>query len=334
MARWGNRALTLIMSSLLFGCDGNPAEQPWQMYHQQLANDLEQADVERADPINIGDFPERSDRLIDIPETRDSMLNIYALRECQITSLIAARNNQLGRVAPPSQQWLYERALWQRLSDCWNSDVPEQLSDENRTRLQQLTATKTAQLPAVSWNAIFDSSEWVKSFSRASKPLTSTDETAITSQLEAIDYLQQMTDHQFDSKWQQDSSTLENHLKTLQERPLTAEILRALLLASQRLTEANALLARHLAQRGDDATPCLSDWEAQPLEHLSNTAKQWLTAINRLIDAQQVKKPDAVQRYQARWLSLNNSHAPWGQFQQARLEHQALRARFPPCSEN
>ncbi|MFP3457824.1 DUF3080 family protein, partial [Psychrobacter sp. SIMBA_152] len=50
----------------------------------------------------------RQQRLIEVPETRDGMLKIYALRECQITSLIAARNNQLGRVAPPSQQWLYE----------------------------------------------------------------------------------------------------------------------------------------------------------------------------------------------------------------------------------
>lgn len=302
MARWRNLTLTLIMGFLLIGCGENLAEQQWQAYHQQLANDLGQADIERANPINIGDFPERSERLIDIPETRDSMLNIYALRECQITSLIAARNNQLGRVAPPSQQWLYERTLWQRLSTCWNSDVPEQLSDENRTRLQQLTATKTAQLPAVSWNAIFDSSEWVNSFSRASHPLTSADETARTSQLEAIEYLQQLTDHQFDLDWQQDSSTLENHLKALQERPLTAEIMRTLLLASQRLMEANALLA----QRSEDTGHCLRDWESQRLERLADTAKQWLIAINQLIDTQLVNKPVAIQRYQARWLSLNN----------------------------
>jgi hypothetical protein len=319
-----------MLSALLSGCGNNPAEQQWQTYHQQLANDLSQADIERADPVNIGDFPERPDRLINIPETRDSMLNVYALRECQITSLVAARNNQLGRVAPPSQQWLYERTLWQRLTSCWNSDVPEQLSDDDRIRLQQLTATKTAQLPTVSWNAIFDSSEWVKSFSRASQPLTNVDETAIAGQLEAVDYLQQMTDHQFDLDWQQDSSTLENHLKSLQERPLTAEVLRALLLATQRLKEGNALLA----QQNEDSTHCLSHSESPPLERLTNTAKQWLMAINRLIDAQQVNKPAAIQRYQTRWLSLQSIHAPWSQFQQARIEHETLRARFPACPDN
>ncbi|WP_386078585.1 DUF3080 family protein [Vreelandella sp. F11] len=329
MGRWSNHSLAIILSALLTGCGDNPTEQRWQSYHQQLASDLAVTDINRTDPGNIGDFPERPERIIAIPETRDSLLNVYALRECQITSLVAARNNQLGRVAPPSQQWLYERTLWQRLSNCLNSEVPDQLNDEDRTRLEQLTATKTGQLPAVSWNAIFDSSEWVKSFSRASQPLSNVDETAIKQQLDAIDYLQRMTDHQFDRNWTQDSSTLENHLKTLQERPLTAEVLRALLLATQRLTEASALLARH-----SDTTRCLTHWESQPLERLANSARQWLTAINRLIDAQQVDKPKAVQRYQARWLSLTNSQAPWRQFQQALLEHQALRAQFSPCSNN
>ncbi|WP_374694486.1 DUF3080 family protein [Halomonas sp. SpR8] len=215
------------------------------------------------------------------------------------------------------------------MSTCLNSEVPGQLSDEDRKRLEQLTAVKTAQLPAVSWNTIFDSSEWVKSFSRASQPLSNVDENSIASQLDAIEYLQQMTDHQFDRSWQQDSSTLENHLKKLQERPLTAEVLRALLLATQRLTEANALLAQH-----SDTKRCLTLWESSSLERLASTAKQWLAAINRLIDAQLVDKPLAIQRYQTHWLSLNNAQAPWGQFQQALTEHQALRARFPPCSNN
>ena len=329
MGRWRNHSLAIIVTVLLTGCGDSPAEQQWRSYHQQLANDLAVTDIEPTDPGNIGDFPERSERIIAIPETRDSLLNVYALRECQITSLVAARNNQLGRVAPPSQQWLYERTLWQRLSACLNSAVPDHLSDEDRTRLEQLTATKTGQLPAVSWNAIFDSSEWVKSFSRASQPLSNVDESTLKEQLDAIDYLQRMTDHQFSRRWEQDSATLENHLKTLQERPFTAEVLRALLLATQRLTEANALLTQP-----SDTTRCLTPWESQPLERLASTARRWLTAINRLIDAQQVDKPKAIQRYQTRWLSLTNSQAPWRQFQQALLAHQALRAQFPSCSNN
>lgn len=320
-------ALT-ISAGLLGGCGGSDqADRSWETYHQQLAIELAVPDIERESPINIDAFPDRQARLIDIEETRDSMLNVYALRECQITSLVAARNNQLGRVAPPSQQWLYERTLWQRLSACWHSDAPKQLSDENRARLEHLTAIKTAQLPAVSWNAIFDSSEWVKSFSRSSQPLTEIEESVFARHLAAINYLTQMTNHQFDLNWEQDSSTLENHLKTLQERPLTAEILRALLLATQRLTEANALLD----QQSDQASVCLSPWEAQPVEHLTNRAKSWLTAINQLINTQPVDKPNAIQDYQTRWLSVQNPQAPWAQFQQAIIDHEMLRERLSAC---
>lgn len=327
MEPWRNVFRAIALSTLLTGCGDNPAEQRWQSYQQQLTDDLSVADIQRADPINIGDFPERADRLIDIPETRDSLLNVYALRECQITSLVAARNNQLGRVAPPSQQWLYERTLWQRLSTCWNSDVPDQLSDENRARLYQLTMTKTTQLPAVSWNAIFDSSEWVKSFSRASQPLAYADLRDVSRHLVAIDYLKQMTLHQFDLDWQHDSSTLENHLKTLQERPLTAEVLRALLLATQRLNEANTLLS----EQKEPPAHCLSSWDSQMVERLASAAREWLAAINQLIDTHPVEKPDAIHHYQKRWLSLQNPDAPWAQFQQALIEHEMLRTRFSTC---
>ncbi|MGM0834358.1 DUF3080 domain-containing protein [Halomonas qinghailakensis] len=332
MTPYPQRLLWLAVSASLFlaGCNNSSAEQPWIEYHQQLTSDLSIATIERYSPSNVGEFPERRERLFDIPETREGMLNVYALRECQITSLIAARNNQLGRVAPPSQQWLYERELWQRLSACWNSDVPDSLSDDNKARLAQLTELKTEQLPAVSWNAIFDSEEWEKSFSRASDPLDSASLPNINKHLAAVAYLEQMVVHQFNSNWQQDSATLENHLKTLQERPLTAEVLRTVLLAYQRLTEANEALESTQPK----ASVCLQDdfpaWLA-PVEQIS---LQWLTAINQLINIHEITPPEAVKNYQNTWLSLRNPQAPWQQLQRVKIEHQALRDQFNRCSDN
>ena len=321
---------TISTGLLLVGCQGENAKTPWVEYHQQLADDLSSAPIERSEIDNIGAFPEQRARLLPVEETREGMLNIYALRECQITSLIAARNNQLGRVAPPSQHWLYERELWQRLDACWNSDVPANLSPENRDRLAQLTRLKTEQLPAVSWNAIFASEEWVKSFSRASRAWDIRHPPDMNQPLAALDYLQQMVNAQFSQTWQQDSSTLENHLKTLQERPLTAEILRTLMLAAQRLQEAT----RYMEAIKLNADTCLSSWESSHLDNLEHNAREWLTAINQLIDTQPVPTPSAIEDYQTRWLSLQNPGAPWQQFQQARLEHAALRARLPICSHN
>ncbi|WP_404465835.1 DUF3080 domain-containing protein [Vreelandella aquamarina] len=318
--------LAASASLFLVGCGDNSADQAWAGYHQQLADALNLPPPERIDPRNIDAFPERQQRLIEVPETRDGMLNIYALRECQITSLIAARNNQLGRVAPPSQQWLYERTLWQRLDACWNSEVPEGLSDDDKTRLASLTALKTEQLPAVSWNAIFDSEEWEKSFSRASSPLPAQQQIDISDQLEAAQYLERMVAEQFNLSWEQDSSRLEGHLKTLQERPLTAEVLRTLLLAEQRLSEANELLERAPAQ-----SRCLSVNEPAWLATLAQQSEQWLTHVNQLIDVHPISSPEAITAYQTSWLSMSNPEAPWLQFQNALEEHQQLKAAFSAC---
>ncbi|QNI03419.1 DUF3080 family protein [Halomonas sp. SH5A2] len=320
-----------VLPLTLLGCtDPHQAEAPWETYHQQLESALADGSVETHSPPNIGAFPPREARLFDIDETRDSLLNVYALRECEITSLVAARNNQLGKVAPPSQQWLYERTLWQRLTLCWTSDVPEALSSENRERLSQLMETKTAQLPYVTWNAIFDSDEWTDSFARASHPLNIDATPSIEPQLEAVRYLQQMVEHQFSLAWQQDSSRLEEQLNTLRARPLTAEMLRTLMLASQRLDEASKYLNKH-------ATPdetCLPQWNKQRLAVLSDAAKRWLTAVNGLINRHLIVAPEAIQAYQSRWLSLQAPDAPWQSYQAAIKSHQRARAQFSNCTSN
>ncbi|MYL24161.1 DUF3080 family protein [Halomonas alkaliantarctica] len=316
----------------LTGCgQGSEAESVWQAYHQALSQALDTAEIKRSAPPNIGAFPERQALLFDINETRESLLNVYALRECEITSLIAARNNQLGRVAPPSQQWLYERELWQRLSLCWNTDVPRELSEENRDRLRDITLTKTAQLPFVSWNAIFDSREWEKNFSRASQPLSASELNQLTppggldNALDALRYLRQMVLHQFDRQWQQDSSRLENHLKTLQERPITAEVLRSLMLATQRLDEATERL------KTVQPPHCLPEWDRSYVAQLEQSAFAWLKEINRLVDSHPVTPPAQWQRYAHAWLSLDAPDAPWQSFQRALKTHQAARKGFSSC---
>ncbi|WP_447555925.1 DUF3080 family protein [Vreelandella sp. EE22] len=318
--------LTLLSLGLLAGC-GNADDSAWVDYHQELEDALNAPPIERRAPDNIGAFVPRRERLIDIPEVRESMLNIYALRVCDITSLVAARNNQLGRVAPPSQHWLYERELWQRLSLCVNGDTSKSLSENDRARLETLTELKTAQLPAVGWNALFDSDEWEKSFSRASDPWSARSLPDIQKDLGALDYLQQMVEQTYSLEWRASSSQLENHLKTLQARPTTAEAMRTLLLAARRLGEANGLLAENL-----ESGRCLPHWEHGWLDELERNAYRWLVAINALIEAHQVDPPPAVTDYQRQWLSLESAEAPWQRFKTAQLEHLALRTLYSPCA--
>ncbi|MCB8890128.1 DUF3080 family protein [Vreelandella malpeensis] len=326
MIRSIKRCFFLATLGLLGGCvDG--ADEVWIDYHETLAQALDAAPIERQAPENIGAFVDRRERLIAIPEVRESMLNVYALRECNITSLVAARNNQLGRVAPPSQHWLYERTLWQRLTRCTEGDIVGSLGAEDRARLEALTALKTEQLPAVGWNALFDSEEWEKNFSRASDPLDPRDLPDPAAALAALDYLTTMVERTYSLSWQADSATLEGHLKVLQRRPLVAEVLRSLQLGYTRLNEANRLLARHL-----ESNQCLPAWETAALDELTALSRRVLSAVNALIAAHEVTPPSAVVAYQRRWLSLEEAAAPWERFQAARLEHTVLRAHFPRCA--
>ncbi|MDI5889581.1 DUF3080 family protein [Halomonas rhizosphaerae] len=332
----GIQGLVAMLLLLLAGCGEGDSEVLLRDYQQRLAEALSLEAPPRSVPDNIAAFPAQDQRLFEIVETREGMLDIYALRECHIANLVAGRNNQLGKVAPPSQRWLYELELWRRLSGCWNSDAPDALSDDSRERLARLTATKTDQLPQVSWNALFASEEWVKNFSRASSPLSPEALDEVEPRSAALSYLREATLHQFDRTWVPESATLEGHLKTLQERPLSAELLRTLLLAEQRLNEASTLIEDAL--EGDGGAACgeapdrlagspeatrLATW----LDELDRAARHWLGAIDALLEVH-VAPPPAVADYRRRWLSLIDPEAPLPAFTAARERHAALRNRL------
>ncbi|MBB3142704.1 DUF3080 family protein [Halomonas organivorans] len=320
------------MAWLLNGCGEGPAGALLGDYQQRLAAALDLAPPTKARPTNIGDFPGPDARLFTLPETREGLLDVFALRGCHIANLVAGRNNQLGKVAAPSQRWLYELALWRRLSGCWNTEVPATLGDNDKARLARLTQLKTDQLPRASWNALFASSEWVDSFSRASSPLPPDALSEVDVQLPALAYLREATLHQFDRRWEADSATLEGHLKTLQERPLTAELLRALMLAERRLSEASRLLETALEDEACPATPAglpsfsgdtrLVAW----LDRLELASRRWLSAVHRLLDAQLISPRPAIVTYRRRWLSLEDPRAPWPALATARQRHRELRA--------
>lgn len=323
-----------LSAMLLAGCGkGGEADAFLVDYQRQLAEALGlEAPVPRK-PNNIDTFPAQDERLLVIPEIREGLFNVYALRDCHITQLVAQRNNQLGRVASASQRWLYELELWHRLDTCGRSEVPQELSEANRQRLATLFEIKTKQLPRASWNALFDSSEWVSSFSRASSPLPVDDIAPKEDQLEALAYLRDVTLHQFDPDWQPDSSTLEGHLQTLQTRPYGAELLRTLLLAEQRLSEASILLEQALTE----AETCnrlsspletlhetaevddLDEWLAQ----LEITAQAWLLAVDALFQAHIEGTPE-VADYRRRWLSSQSPDAVFPAFSSARKHHDTL----------
>lgn len=322
--------LAAYVALALTGCErGTEADALLKDYQQRLAAALDIAPPTPASPANIATFPDDDDRLFEIPDIREGLLDIYALRECQITALVANRNNQLGRVAAPSQRWLYELTLWRRLEACGRSEVAERLDEEDRRRLGRLTRTKAEQMPMASWNALFASDEWSGSFSRASGPLAPEALDRPDDALAALAYLRTMTARQLDPDWQPDSATLEQHLKALREAPLSAQVLRSLQLATLRLEEANRLLETTMpgascplendARR--DALSAHVEGEVRPyLKGLTRLAATWLSAVEALLNAQQVSR-EAIDDYRHDWLSLDNPRAPWQRYLIARKTH-------------
>lgn len=327
-------ALTLVLA----GCDGSGASDLLlRDYHEALAERLDMAPLSHARPRNIGAFPELRERRLSIPETRESMLDIYALRECHITTLVAERNSTLGRVAPASQRWQYELELWQRLERCLASEAAGRLAPEDLARLERLATTKRRQLPLATWNGLFGSEEWAKSFSRVSSPLEPDTLAPPSDQLAALDYLYRLSRAPLETGLPlPDPEALESHLQALNDHPYTAQLLRTLILAEQRLKEANALLDAalsspgHCSSGGFDAglrqTPesqRLADWIAA----LDDAASLWLESLTPLFESVEAP-PKAVQEYRRAWLSRQETEAPFSRFRHSWQGHLERRRRL------
>ncbi|MBY5927081.1 MULTISPECIES: DUF3080 family protein [unclassified Halomonas] len=328
-------ALLAGLAVLLCGCGPSPLERELITYQHELADATGLSAPETSDVPNIGDFPERRSLTLEIPEVREGLLDVFALRGCHIANLVAQRNNQLGKTAAPSQHWLYELQLWRRLDHCMNTPAVDSLSTEDRERLARLTETKTRQLPLASYNALVASSEWAGSFSRASAVLDIDELTAVDAQLPALTYLTQAVDRQFDHQWQPDSAKLEQALKVLRDRPLSAELMRTLQLATLRLKEANGLLVSALGNTSlpprascplAEKTPS-ADLLLRQMERLLRQSRRWFTAMDQLLDAH-LEGAAELQRYRSQWLSPSGADTPLVRFREVLDHHRLLRQQW------
>ncbi|WP_106478552.1 DUF3080 family protein [Phytohalomonas tamaricis] len=331
----------LLLSSLVLleGCsERHPADALLVDYQQRVSRALETSMPEPAIPPNFEALPAREARLFELEPLRTGMLDIYALRECGLVSLVAARNNQLGKVAVPSHRWVYELTLWRVLYGCKNSQVPERLSPNNRANLDRFLTLKTEQLPYISWNALFDSREWVESFTRSALPIAPEEDLPLTSSIQALDYLRYATAHQFDSDWQPEVTTIDAQFHVLDNNLLSARLLRSLLLVTQRLDELSTVMEKRLETRpicyrghSNPQADILYNvflhyyvGRVQPYLALTQrSSQQWFSAVNALLDQHTVSRPE-VAHYQQRWLSFDTPHAPWQRYQHAMSRHIAL----------
>ncbi len=204
---------------------------------------------------------------------------------------------------------------------------------------ERLAATKRGQLRRATWNGLFGSEEWAQNFSRVSSALEPEALAPPDEQLAALDYLHEAEARRPLRDGPVDAAApraLRDHLQALNQRPYTAQMLRTLLLAEQRLMEANALLDQALSipdhcpaagftadlQQPPEARR-LADW----LEALDDAAEAWLTGLAPLFASLEAP-PEAVEAYRRAWLSRLSSEAPLASFRQAMQGHLERRRRL------
>ncbi|MDF2177604.1 DUF3080 family protein [Aliiglaciecola sp. CAU 1673] len=190
-------------------------------------------------------------------EVTIELRTFYALRHCDVYSLVAERNTALGKLQSPSQRYLYELALLQGLARCQS-----QLNDNNiKAEIDTWIEQKQTQLP-LSFANLMHSTEIRHSLALGNGYIDG-EEDGLSQSMAGYQYLQSLRDP--GPGWE-NNHKLETHLQQLQRQALPARMFRSSLLISEQLERITAMLH-------EQAPQCSTPQEKQKAEYLVNVFK-------------------------------------------------------------
>lgn len=147
--RVGSAMLALLtITAVITGCSRIDADTLFSDYQQRLSRvlDLPPAEVQLT---ALPPLPAIRDLMHPIPASRLNLLDLVALRHCNLQGLVAERNNSLGKVMRSANLLGYELQLLNGLKPCL---VHPELSNSLKADLQQIYMHKQQQLPLVLQN--------------------------------------------------------------------------------------------------------------------------------------------------------------------------------------
>lgn len=145
----------LLLALLLAGCGG--PQPPVDNYLTRLGRSLDR-DIEPA-AERLAPLPRARDLQIDLLPGSIDLLDLFALRGCELNITIGKSNSSLGKVAADSQRLLLELEFLALAPACIQSlDTRE--DEELVTTLKAAVASKREQLPARIWNATLGGPEF------------------------------------------------------------------------------------------------------------------------------------------------------------------------------
>ncbi|MFT4939396.1 MAG: hypothetical protein ACI88A_002436 [Paraglaciecola sp.] len=205
---------------------------------QKLANDLHEYQQRLASVLNVPSqvlqkptlppYPSIKILKKEIPQTRIKLAEFYALKNCQLSTLVAERNTVLGRTQYPSARYIYEVDLIQEIERCLTTSE----TSETSATLRNWQRQKQNNLPLV-WANLLQTSDEVKlALSANSGFIQGTEKDGIHQTVQAFEYLFQLLDNP-----QSNSNNLERHLANIKNYQLPARMWRSQLLLTDNLKQ-------------------------------------------------------------------------------------------------
>jgi hypothetical protein len=323
---------------LLSACSTENPQTRLEDYASRVANAIDY-------PINleldktIPPYPQARERLLDIPELREGVVDVFDLRRCGLMELIGERNSSLGKLALPSQRLLYELRFLPPLRHCIHElqQQPKRDMSENELleRLQHIEQVKRQQLPRVLSNAIFNSSEMVSQFSRTHPALEmkqAQQSGALQTPLQRFEQLLRMS-QQPDWSLPSWSDQLEQSYFELHTRPFGAPWLKSLNMLTQTLDQTASAINARLDERpicfnnrpnnrARIIQSVLNGWYASELQPmmsaLHRSGEQWRNGLEPLYT--ELPTSPALKHYFQATLS-DHHNSLWQQYIRARDRH-------------
>lgn len=145
----------LVLAACLLGCSGSdgPVDDYLTRLGRSLDRTIEPA-IDRLPPL-----PRARDMQIDLLPGSIDLLDLLALRGCELTITIGKSNSSLGKVATDSQRLLLELEFLALAPACIDSLDPAQ-EGELINALSEALVSKRKQLPARIWNATLGGPEF------------------------------------------------------------------------------------------------------------------------------------------------------------------------------
>ncbi len=215
-------------------------------YRDRVAYVLEESIETHADAvIGIPLFPPRRERLLPQTDLRQGLIEVLALRHCNLLGLIAERNSSLGKVMRPSQQLIYEMRFLVQLRDCQQRlHLNPEAESDLKLKLDRIYRIKSSELPNALWNALYVSSEMENNFSRGDPPLPLDPEDGASTSLASLTRLATLSALIATPDWHLPAvlDELEQHYQVLNANRFGSQWLKSVWLLTQTLEQTARLL--------------------------------------------------------------------------------------------